>query len=88
MLIVTINSESGDAELDAMAFAASGSGNDTDIGAVNVYVDKNQSDAVDEGDELIGTGTFGSDDGSLEIRMLTPYTINAGATRLLVTYDF
>ena len=87
MLLLDIDSESGDAELDALRLAASGSGNDVNVVAVHVYVDIDRSGTVDEGDELIGSGSFDSDNGELEIRMTAPYPIGAGTTRILVTYD-
>jgi len=87
MLTLEIESESGDAELDSLTFVASGTGNDVDIAAVNVYVDADSGGTIDDGDELIGTGIFDSDDGTLEIRMSAPYPVNAGTTSLLVAYD-
>jgi len=87
MLQLEIASESGDAELDSLTLVASGTGNDLDVTAVNIYVDADSGGTIDDGDELIGTGTFDSDDGTLEIRMSTPYPVNAGTTRLLVAYD-
>lgn len=87
MLKLDIGSESGDAELDSLTLVASGTGDDVDVAAVNIYVDIDSGGTVDDGDELIGTGVFDSDDGTLEIRMSSPYPINAGTTRLLVAYD-
>lgn len=87
MLTLDIESESGDAELDSLTFVASGTGNDVDVAAVNIYVDADSGGTIDEGDELIGTGIFDADDGTLEILISAPYPINAGTTRLLVAYD-
>ena len=87
MLKLDIDSESGDAELNSLTFVASGSGDDVDVTAVNVYVDADSGGTVDDSDQLIGTGSFDSDDGTLQIRMSPPYRINAGTTSLLVAYD-
>jgi hypothetical protein len=81
--------ESGDVELDAITLQASGSGDDaTQITQVTVYEDENNNSRVDSGEPTIGTGTYNADNGSIELRMMTPYLLPPGATTLLVTYDF
>jgi hypothetical protein len=81
-------SASGDVALRSLTIQASGSGDDRSIARVRVYVDANANGSVDVGEAEIAAGTFNQDNGTLQLRMGTPYPVPAGATNLLVTYDF
>ncbi|HVJ30742.1 MAG TPA: choice-of-anchor U domain-containing protein, partial [Gammaproteobacteria bacterium] len=81
-------SASGDVALRSLTIEASGSGDDRGIARVRVYVDANGNRIVDAGETEIAAGTFDQDNGMLQLRMGTPYSVEAGVTNLLVTYDF
>jgi len=84
-----LETESGDAELDAITLQASGSGDDAkQIRAVTVYVDSNNNRRVDNNEPAIGSGTYDANDGTVVLRMSPSYVIPLGTTTLLVTYDF
>ena len=55
---------------------------------MRLYVDTNGNGVVDGGDAEIAAGTFNQDNGTLQLRMASAYRVAAGATKLLVTYDF
>jgi len=80
-------SVSGDVALRSLTIEASGSGDDRSIARVRVYVDANANGSVDAGETEIAAGTFNQDNGTLQLLMVTPYAVPAGATNLLVTYD-
>lgn len=88
VLAFSLASDSGDVELNALTLVASGTGDDTAIAAVNLYVDTNGDGAVDGGDEKIASGAYSGDDGTLAIRMATPFRVPPGRADLLVAYDF
>jgi hypothetical protein len=79
-----LSSESGDVELSSLTLQARGSGNDTDIQAVQVVVDSNANGVVDGGEEIIATGKFNQDNGTLQLNMFKAYAVPAGNTDLLV----
>lgn len=81
-------SASGDVALRSLTIEASGSGDDRGIAHVRVYVDANGNGTVDAGEAEVAAGTFNQDNGTLLLRMGTPFAVPAGATNLLVTYDF
>ena len=88
VLAFSLVSDSGDTELSGLTLAASGSGDDMSVRAIRLVVDENQNGIVDNGEASIGEGVFQSDNGTLDIRMATPYTVAPGRTDFLVTYDF
>lgn len=87
-LAFSLVSDSGDAELDGLTLTASGSGDDTSIRAVSLVVDENRNGVVDSGETSIGEGVFQSDNGTLDLQLLTPFAVPPGRTDFLVTYDF
>lgn len=88
VLALRINSDSGDVELQSLSLKASGSGDDSGVRGVNLYVDTNGNGLVDDGEQSIASGIYSQDDGTLELQMISPYMIPAGQTSLLVSYDF
>ena len=80
-----LSSDSGDVELSSLSLQASGSGDDTTIESVTLVVDSNANGLVDDTEEIIATGQFDQDNGTLILNMLQPYVIPAGDTDLLVT---
>ena len=89
MLRFRLSSNSSDVVLNDLTFRASGGGNDAaDIQRVMVWVDANADGAIDPGDTQIGTGSFGADNGELQLQMATPYRMDAGVTEFIVSYDF
>ncbi|HEV7706101.1 MAG TPA: hypothetical protein VGO46_17520 [Gemmatimonadaceae bacterium] len=67
---------------------ASGTGNEqTDVTAVNLYVDKNSNGSVDANDSLVATGSFAANDGTATLAVNPGLAITA-PTALLVTYSF
>ena len=88
VLAFSLASDSGDAELGGLTLVASGSGDDMSIRAIRLIVDENKNGVVDSGERSIGDGTFQSDDGTLDLRLSTPFVVPPGRTDFLVTYDF
>ena len=82
-----LQSESGDVVLSALRLQADGTGNDTEIRAVRLFVDVNQDGVVDTGDTEIGTGQYLADDGLLRITLPAPYEVSVGVTEFLVQYE-
>jgi len=82
-----LSSESGDVELSSLTLQASGSGDDTDIQAVNLVVDADGNGVVDSGEPTIASGQFNQDNGTLQLNMVQPYAIPAGDTDLLVVVN-
>jgi len=85
---LTLVSASGDVELRSLTIETSGSGDDRGVRRVRLYVDTNGNGVVDGGDAEIAAGMFNQDNGTLQLRMASAYRVAAGATKLLVTYDF
>ncbi len=55
-------------DVSALTFGAQGSVNDlTEVPSVRLYNDTNANGQVDGGEALLGTGTFGADDGQLTL---------------------
>jgi large repetitive protein len=89
LLAFRLDSNSSDVRLDGLTLAASGSGDDAnDIQKVRVWWDLNANGQLDGADGEYGTGTFASDDGTLEIRFTTPFRLDTGGTNFIVSYDF
>ncbi len=89
MLRFRLTSNTADATLEELTLEASGSGNDaSDITAVTLWVDANSDGAIGAGDTDLGTGTFAADDGELSFTLVTPYTLDAGDTDFIISYDF
>ncbi|NGX17724.1 thrombospondin type 3 repeat-containing protein [Wenzhouxiangella sp. XN24] len=89
MLRFRLTSNTSDAMLDELTLEASGSGNDaSDITAVTLWVDGNSDGVIGAGDSELGTGTFAADDGELSFTLATPYTLDAGDTDFIISYDF
>ena len=55
---------------------------------MKLWIDTNADGAVDAGDQLLGSGSFASDNGSLTITMNSTYVLPFGQTAFMVTYDF
>jgi hypothetical protein len=88
VLSFSITSDSTDAELTDLTLQASGDLDEVnDIGPVKIYRDAN-SNGIAEASELVSSGHYSADDGTLSLTLDTAYTLPAGATNLLVSYDF
>jgi hypothetical protein len=88
LLALRLESDSGDIELNSLMLQASGSGNDTGIQTVKLFVDTNANGVVDDNEVSIAAGTYSQDNGNLLLQMSAPYALPVGQTDLLVTYDF
>ena len=77
-------------EIRSVTLKATGSGNDSqDITKVRIWSDADADGHVGGGDVELGSGTYASDDGSLEILLDTPLVLSQLVpASLLVTYDF
>ncbi len=74
--------------VDAVTVRGAGTGNDTsDVAEVAIVEDRNGNGLKDKGEPVLGTMTFGSDDGTITFSGLD-LELNAGETTdLLVLYD-
>ncbi len=88
VLTFRLSSSSGDVEFSGLQLSASGTGVDTDISRVRVYVDTDGNGKVDPDESPIGSGTYSADDGTLDLVFDQPYLVPAGDTDFLVTYSF
>lgn len=89
MLRFELQSNSSDVVLHELTLQASGSGNDAaDISNVRLWVDANGDGAIDAGDTEIGGGRFAANNGTLQLQTTAPLTLDVGATRFIVSYDF
>ena len=89
ILRLQLTSNSGIVELHQLSLKGAGSGNDRDdIAAVKVWDDVNNNGQVDNGDNELGSGTYQTDNGSLQLQLTAPYLLTVGTTNLLVSYDF
>ena len=84
---IKLTSTEGSVLLQNITFTAGGTANDPlDIAAVKLYFDNNADGAVDDGDTLIDTKLYATDDGGLLFDINR--VINADAAQyLLLTYD-
>lgn len=75
--------------LSALVIHAAGSGEDADdITAVKLWWDKNADGAVDIGDQQLASGTYDSDDGTLNLALVSAHTLRQFIPfHILVTYD-
>ena len=66
----------GKVDVSGVTLKASGTGNDkTDISAVTVYLDENESGLIDTGEPLLGAGAYDADDGTCTITFTSPATV-------------
>ncbi|MDO8684503.1 MAG: hypothetical protein Q7N50_13595 [Armatimonadota bacterium] len=80
MISLTLTANTNEqVRLQKITVKASGTGNDgndTEIQNVKVYLDNNWDGIVNEGDELLGTGDYDSDEDTLEITLTTQPVIS------------
>lgn len=89
MMRFELISNSSDVVMNSLSLQASGSGNDAvDIRSVALWVDTDANGSIDAGDNSIGSGTYSVDNGALTLQMNTPFTLDAGTTAFIVSYDF
>ncbi len=92
MLQFSLNSQqdSENVLVQSVALIAGGTGNDAfDLQSVKLYLDGDGSGTVSEGDSLLSTSGFSSNDGVLNLALETPRTLIGGQTEVyLVSYDF
>jgi hypothetical protein len=76
--------------LREIAITASGSGDDsTDVQAVRLVLDANANGTVDQGELVLGSGTFTADNGAMTIVLAPPRTIPGSTSETyLIVYDF
>lgn len=69
------------AVMNSLTLSASGTGDDLNgITSVDLYYDADQTGTVTGVDVLLGSGSFGADDGTVTITLGTPRTINASSS--------
>ncbi|MEP6574395.1 MAG: hypothetical protein ABJD11_16970 [Gemmatimonadota bacterium] len=74
--------------VNSVTLQAQGTGNEVvDVTAVNLYDDTNANGRVDAGEQLLATGTFPSNNGTVTLSLAPPLAIST-PTNLLVTYSF
>ena len=85
----TVDSPSEPVWIDSMTFTANGTGDDTTaVSNVSIYRDVNGNGAVDAGDNLLDSGTFGSDDGRVRFDGFDQAIDHGETKRYVVAYDF
>ena len=84
----TVKSPSEPVLVESFTFTSAGTGDDsTAVEGVSLYRDMNRDGKVGPEDSLLGTGTFGADDGRVRIPM--NQVLDHGETRkYILTYDF
>ncbi|MFW2405214.1 MAG: choice-of-anchor U domain-containing protein [Gammaproteobacteria bacterium] len=88
VLRLRLISVSGDAVLNSLRLAATGSGNDALIQNIRVVVDQDLNGLLDASDETIGEGVYDSDNGTLDLTLTTPWEVPPGGSELFVVYQF
>lgn len=83
-----LSTESGDTQLRSLTLSASGTGDDTSIDEVALVHDLDGDGIYSTGDQVLGTGTFGTDNGELFLQLAEPVDMPAGTMDVLVTYGF
>lgn len=77
----------GTVEVTALTLQASGTGrDDLDLTGLRVHVDSNANGRLDAGEPLLGSGRFGSDNGSVTLTFTSPLAV-AAPMHLLVVGD-
>ena len=91
MLRFRLTSNSGSTRLNSITLRASGNGNDAaDITVVRLWADVDGDGSVSSGDTELGTGSYSSDNGVLQLQLnaVSDFSIPSGDSDYLVTYDF
>jgi hypothetical protein len=83
-----LHTESGDVELRSLTLSASGSGDDSSIDEVALVHDLDGDGVPGDGDPILGTGTFATDNGELVLQLAEPIELPVGTMDVLVTYGF
>ncbi|MCG8669326.1 MAG: DNRLRE domain-containing protein [Pseudomonadales bacterium] len=87
VLAITMTSDNDNARLEELAITAGGDFDETQLMAVELYIDENK-DGVADPAELSASGTYATDNGELVFVLDSPYYLPEGDTSLLVTYQF
>ncbi|MHC5036848.1 MAG: InlB B-repeat-containing protein [Planctomycetota bacterium] len=75
--------------ISAVTFTGTGSGNDaTEVTGLRLYRDTNGNGLLDSGEPLLGTGTYGTNDGTVTISGMNESLTVSSQTFWLVTYNF
>jgi len=83
-----VNSDSADAEMHGLTIESTGTVSELGaFGTVSVYRDDNM-DGVPEATELVAMGSYTSGDSQLIFTLAQPYSLPAGDTHFLITYQF
>ncbi len=86
--IVSLRTFVTGAVLRSMTFAASGSGNEaTEIVQAELYLDRN-NDLLPDDSELLASGNYYVDDGTLHITLSEPESLDMGTHHFLLSYRF
>jgi len=89
MLAFSVISEHAAFDLQELILSAEGSGNDQNqVSAVNLFVDENGDGIINTGEQLIGSGQYGLDDGQLVLEVKPGYQLATGQTDFIIGYDF
>ena len=83
-----LHSASGDVELRSVTIEARGTGDETQIDAVSLIVDRNRDGVFDDGDTELADGLLGADNGTLTLTLAEPLRVAGGDTDLMVVYRF
>jgi len=82
------NQSNAPTTLTSLKLTASGTGNDaTGISGVSLYADMNNNGVLDIGDNLLSTGSYGADNGTLTMAFTSGITA-FGTANYLVVYSF
>lgn len=88
MIQIALTAKAEDIALNKLAIKAAGSGDDTQIEKISVYIDANNNgkfDSSDTAEEEIGNGVYTSNDGLVEIEVA--YTLKKDVqTNILIVY--
>jgi hypothetical protein len=92
MLQLVVSAATGTENLSVgkVTVQAGGTGNDvSDVTSIKLYLDENNNGLVDAGETLLSSGTFSTDNGTLDLVLSSALTVTAGTSKtILFTYDF
>ena len=88
ILLFDLSTSNSDAQLDSLTISASGSANDSALYRnLRLYADSNGNGQF-ESSELLGSGSFSADNGSLSFSLDSPLVLTRPTTRIAVTAEF
>ena len=88
VLAFTVQADVADAQINGLTLSATGDLNDAnEVGAVKVFSDAN-GDGVADTSELVGEGSYTTDNGSVMFTFNEALAITTDASQVLITYEF